>query len=348
MNSHAVSVKDVAARAGVSLGTVSNVLNHPERVRADTRERVEKAVEDLGFVRNESARQLRAGHSRVLAYLVPSTDNAFFTDVARGARQEARDRNLALFLCSSDDRTSYEVDHLRLLVQQRVQGVLLTPLRKVPAKELQVLRRQGIGVVLVDRPAAGNPYCSVSVDDVVGGRLAVAHLIAQGHRRIAFVGDPATHAQVADRLAGAREAMAEAGLDADRLRVVATPEMSIDSGWAAGPEIGQGTARTRVTAAFCANDLLAIGLLQYAVSQGMRVPRDLALVGYDDIEFAAGAAVPLSSVRQPRDELGRTAVRLLITESEEFGGGGATADQHRHQHVVFTPELVVRASSGTA
>lgn len=345
MSERAVSVKDVAAAAGVSLGTVSNVLNHPERVRADTRERVERAVEQLGFVRNESARQLRAGHSRVLAYLVPSTDNTFFTDVARGARQAARDRGLALFLCSSDDRTGNEVDHLRLLVQQRVQGVLFTPLRRMPSKELQVLRRQGIGIVLVDRPAAGGPYCSVAVDDVVGGRLATAHLIAQGHRRIAFVGDPASHAQVADRLTGARAAMAEAGLAPDALRVVATPAMSIGAGWAAGPAIGQGTARTRATAAFCANDLLAIGLLQYAVSQRLRVPEDLALVGYDDIEFAAGAAVPLSSVRQPRDELGRTAVRLLAAETEERGGAGG--DQHRHQHVVFTPELVIRASSSS-
>jgi len=348
MNSHAVSVKDVAAAAGVSLGTVSNVLNHPERVREATRERVQQAVDDLGFVRNESARQLRAGHSRVLAYLVPSTDNTFFTDVARGARQAARDRNLALFLCSSDDRTNHEVDHLRLLVQQRVQGVLLTPLRKLPAKELQVLRRQGIGIVLVDRPAGSGPYCSVAVDDVVGGRLAMAHLLAQGHRRIAFVGDPASHAQVADRLAGAREAVAEAGLDPEKLRVVRTPEMSIDAGWAAGPEIGQGSARTRVTAAFCANDLLAIGLLQYAVSQRLQVPDDLALVGYDDIEFAAGAAVPLTSVRQPREELGRTAVRLLTAETEESEPTGDGADGHRHQHVVFTPELVVRASSGGA
>ena len=332
-----VSVKDVARSAGVSLGTVSNVLNHPDRVREATRERVEAAIRELGFVRNESARQLRAGHSRVLAYLVPSTDNPFFTDVARGAREAARDAGLALFLCSSDDRADQEGDHLRLLGQQRVQGLLLTPLKRPPAKDLQVLRHQGVGLVVVDRPAAGGPYCSVSVDDVAGGQLAVGHLIAQGHRRIAFVGDPDFHGQVADRLTGARAAMAEAGLDPSHLRVVPTRAMSIQEGWAAGPQVGRGSARQRPTAAYCANDLLAIGLLQYAVSQGLQVPSDLALVGHDDIDFAAGAAVPLTSVRQPRAELGRTAVRLLATEAAE--------SDHRHQHVSFTPELVVRNST---
>lgn len=332
-----VSVKDVARTAGVSLGTVSNVLNHPDRVRETTRERVEAAIRELGFVRNESARQLRAGRSRMLAYLVPSTDNPFFTDVARGAREAARDAGLAMFLCSSDDRSDQEVDHLRLLGQQRVQGLLLTPLKRPPGTELQVLRHQGVGLVVVDRPAAGGPYCSVSVDDVAGGQLAVGHLVAQGHRRIAFVGDPDFHGQVADRLTGARAAMTEAGLDPAQLRVVPTRAMSIEEGWAAGPQVGRGGARQRPTAAYCANDLLAIGLLQYAVSQGLQVPGDLAMVGHDDIDFAAGAAVPLTSVRQPRAELGRTAVRLLATEASESA--------HRHQHVSFSPELVVRSST---
>ncbi|HIT75940.1 MAG TPA: LacI family DNA-binding transcriptional regulator [Candidatus Avipropionibacterium avicola] len=329
------SVKDVARRAGVSLGTVSNVLNHPDRVRDETRERVQQAIADLGFVRNESARQLRAGQSRVLSYLVPSTDNPFFTDVARGAREAARPHSQALVLCSSDGSAEFEVDHLRLLGQLRVQGVLLTPVHRVPDEELAALQRQGVGVVVVDRPAEGQAYCSVSIDDVAGGRLAVEHLIERGHRRIAFVGDPDSHGQVADRLQGAREAIIAAGLGDDSLVLVPASPMSIDAGWLCGDEV-RAAGPAPVSAAYCANDLLALGLLQYAVSHGIAVPDELAIAGHDDIDFAAGAAVPLTSVRQPREELGRTAVELL----------GQEADGHVHRHEVFTPELVVRASTG--
>ncbi|MFW6597630.1 LacI family DNA-binding transcriptional regulator [Microlunatus sp. Y2014] len=330
-------MKDVGRLAGVSLGTVSNVLNHPDRVRPATRERVEQAIATLGFVRNESARQLRAGQSRVLAYLVPTTDNTFFTDVARGARRAAAENQLAMFLCSSDEDRDQEVDHLQLLGQQRVQGVLLTPVTRAPAKELAVLRRQGVAVVLVDRAATGTAFCSVAVDDVLGGHLAVSHLLGLGHRRIAFLGSPETHYQVADRLTGARRAIAEADLSPDSLTVITTSEMSMAAGWAAGPEVRRGGARRRPTGAYCANDLLAIGLLQYAVGQRWQVPGDLALVGHDDIQFAAGAAVPLTSVRQPRTELGETAVRLLQAERDE--------PDHQHQHVTFAPDLVVRAST---
>ncbi len=327
------SVKDVARRAGVSLGTVSNVLNHPSRVREETRQRVEQAIAELGFVRNESARQLRAGQSRVLSYLVPSTDNPFFTDVARGAREAAGPDGLALVLCSSDGSPESEINHLRLLGQLRVQGVLVTPIHHAPEAELAALARQGVGVVMVDRPAEGAPYCSVSIDDIAGGKLAVEHLIAQGHRSIGFMGDPQLHGQVAERLQGARQAVTQAGLPESALRLIPAPQMSIEAGWLAGETVCQGP--DPVSAVYCANDLLALGLLQYAVSHQVSVPGDLAIAGHDDIDFAAGAAVPLTSVRQPREELGRTAVELLRSED----------GSHVHQSVVFTPELIVRAST---
>jgi LacI family transcriptional regulator len=332
-----ISVKDVAARAGVSLGTVSNVLNRPERVSAATRERVEAAIRELGFVRNESARHLRAGSSRTVAYLVLDASNPFFTDVARGVEEVAREERWAVFLCNSDDDAAREADYVDLLLEQRVRGVLVTPVDRAN-EGLPLLRARGIPVVLVDR-SAGPGWCSVSVDDVEGGYLAVTHLLESGHERIGYVGGPPGVPQVQDRLAGSRKALDDAGRDADALTVLQTAALNVAEGRRAGQRLAGLPAARRPTAAFCANDLLALGLLQELTRQGLSVPGDVAIVGYDDIEFAAAATVPLTSVRQPRHLLGRTAAELLRVEADE------APDRHTHRQVEFAPELVVRQST---
>ncbi len=331
-----VSVKDVAAAAGVSVGTVSNVLNRPDRVGAATRSRVEDAIERLGFVRNESARHLRAGASRTIGYLVLDAANPFFTDVAKGVEEAARDAGLAVFLCNSDNSRQRERDYLELLFEQRVRGVLVTPVN--PAGVDASLPGVGVPVVLVDR-TGGEKYCSVSVDDVYGGKLAGQYLAESGHERIAFVGGPESVGQVQDRLAGFREAVEAAGLG-EEPTVLPTAALTVAEGRAAGQRLAGMPASRRPTAAFCANDLLALGLLQEMTRLRIRVPEELAIVGYDDIEFAAAAAVPLTSVRQPRHQIGRTAAELLAEETESSGGPA-----HRHRRVVYLPELIVREST---
>jgi LacI family transcriptional regulator len=332
-------IKDVASHAGVSVGTVSNVLNRPHMVRPETRARVEAAMTDLGFVRNESARQLRLGSSRVLAYVFLDAGNPFFTDVARGAEEACRAEGLALMMCSSDGDPAREGQYLDLLFEQRVRGVLVTPADNSSSR-LRTIAGHGMPVVLVDRqsPDGSDDWCSVGVDDVLGGDLAVTHLLDNGHRRVAFVGGPPTIPQVADRHTGALQALAAAGRSADDLTVIETEALTIAGGREAAQRLTGLPARRRPTAAFCANDLLALGLLQQLVQQGMSVPADVAIVGYDDIDFAAAAAVPLTSVRQPRQQLGRTAASLLLREARDEPG-------HVHEHVQFQPELVVRQSS---
>jgi len=329
-------VKDVAAAAGVSLGTVSNVLNRPQRVSAPTRARVEQAMAELGFVRNESARQLRAGTSRTLAYLMLDARNPFFTDVAQGIELAAEEAGLTLVFCNSGQHAAREAAHLGMLQQQRVQGVLVTPVDP-ESPLLDEMRGRGTPVVIVDRTRDDASFCSVAVDDVLGGRLAIEHLTDRGHERVAFVGGPLSLGQVRDRLHGARDAWASAGRPADDLTVIATDSLDVASGREAGERLAGMSARRRPTAAFCANDLVALGLLQHAIGSGTAVPEQLAIVGYDDIEFAAAAAVPLTSVRQPRRELGRAAAELLLDE--------ATNPDHEHRQVTFTPELVARRST---
>jgi LacI family transcriptional regulator len=330
------SIKEVARRAGVSVGTVSNVLNRPDLVAPSTRARVLSAIAELGYVRNDSARQLRAGRSNTIAVVVLDVANPFFTDVVRGVELAADELGVMVVVCNSGEDPARERRHLEQLEQQRVRGVLITPVEDQPGSRLEQLIRRGTPVVLVDRGSSPHNRCSVAVDDVLGGRLAGAHLVEQGHRRVAFVGGPPSIQQVADRHRGVAGALAGTGAE---LVVVATPSLTVASGRQAGAEIADRPPGARPTAVFCANDLLALGVLQEMTLRGLRVPEDIAIIGYDDIDFAAAAAVPLSSIRQPREQLGRTAAQLLLEEVEE-------GDGHRHRQVVFQPELVVRASTG--
>ena len=329
------SVKDVAATAGVSLGTVSNVLNRPERVSSATRARVEQAMISLGFVRNDSARQLRAGTSHTLAYVMLDVANPFFTDVAAGIEGAAQDRDLTLFLCTSNNDPAREAAYLTQLRQQRVQGILVTPIDAFSPILDDIARHTPL--VIVDRTRGDDSFCTAAADDVEGGRLAVEHLTERGHTRLAYVGGPESLGQVRDRLEGARIAWQTAGMDPDDLVVISTPALGFSDGRVAGERLAGLPLRRRPTAAFCANDLVALGLLQHAILSGLQVPSDLAIVGFDDIDFAGAAAVPLTSVRQPRRELGGAAAKLLLDEADN--------PDHEHQQITFTPELVARAST---
>jgi LacI family transcriptional regulator len=332
-----VSIREVAAHAGVSVGTVSNVLNRPDIVAQSTRDRVQQAIKALGFVRNESARQLRAGRSRIIGLVVLDVANPFFTDVARGVEDEASMSGLAVILCNSDDQLAKETHYLELLEEHGVQGILITPV--VGGDErLALLQRRGTPVVLVDSRSPSGGLCSVAVDDVLGGDVAVSHLLAAGHQRLAFVGGPVSIRQVADRRDGALRALRRAGRGPSDLQMIETPALNVSAGLRAGAQIAELPAARRPTGVFCANDLIALGLLQEMTLREIGVPADIAIVGYDDIEFAAAAAVPLSSVRQPRQQLGRTAARLLLEETME-------PDNHTHRQVMFRPELEIRQSS---
>lgn len=332
----AVSVRDVAAAASVSVGTVSNVLNRPEKVAPDTVARVMAAIDELGFVRNDAARQLRAGRSRSIGLVVLDVRNPFFTDVARGAEDRAAEDGMTILLGNSDENAERERSYLDLFEEQRVHGVLISPLGDDETR-LQRLRGRDTPVVLVDRVSEDRSISSVSVDDVVGGELAVRHLIETGRRRIAFVGGPVSIRQVADRLAGARRAV-EAEPDAT-LEVLATASLTVLDGRAAGEALRERPAGERPDAVFAANDLLAMGVLQaFNMLGSVQVPDDIALIGYDDIDFASAAVVPLSSIRQPASLIGYTAVDLLLKEAAS--NGDFTPEQ-----VVFQPELVVRAST---
>jgi LacI family transcriptional regulator len=332
------SIREVAKRAGVSLGTVSNVLNRPDIVAEETRRRVQQAIEEIGFVRNGSARQLRAGNSQYIGLVMLDVANPFFTEVARGVEDTANKSGYVVILCNSDDSVEKESHYLQVLEEQRARGVLITPVQS-HASYLQRFRRRGIAVVLLDRPSRIRDLCSVAVDDVRGGELATDHLLGQGHRSIGFVHGPLSIRQCADRRRGVLRAVRSAGLDPDQVIIdITTPAQNSNEGGESLSRLLRG--RIKPTAVFCANDLLALGLMRALIKNGISIPGELALVGYDDVEFASVLSTPLTSIRQPKYELGRKAAELLIDEANY-------PTSHRHQHIVYQPELIVRESSST-
>ncbi|MCU1404823.1 MAG: LacI family transcriptional regulator [Glaciihabitans sp.] len=333
----AASVRDVALRANVSVGTVSNVLNRPQKVSAVTVERVTQAIAELGFIRNDAARQLRAGRSKTVGLIVLDVRNPFFTDLARGAEDKAAESGLSVILGNSDEDIAREANYLDLFDEQRVHGLLISPFGNVEHR-LEQLRSRGIATVLVDRTSAGSAFSSVSVDDIAGGRLAAEHLVGIGRRRIAFVGGPLEILQVRDRLQGCRE-IVDAHPDAS-LEFIATAALTVIEGRRVGQILRNRSPDERPDAVFAANDLVALGVLQALMMQGdasCRVPQDIALIGYDDIDFSSAAVVPLSSISQPSILLGQTAVEILLEEAED-----PTLEP---RHVEFQPELVVREST---
>ncbi|WP_354212381.1 LacI family DNA-binding transcriptional regulator [Arthrobacter sp. UYCu511] len=331
----AASIKDVATHAGVAVGTVSNVLNYPDRVSSKTRERVQASISELGFVRNDVARQLRAGHSRTIGLVVLDIGNPFFSSVARAAEDAAAERGNVVLLGNSGHNISREEHYIELFEEQRVQGVLISPVTE-NSKRLADLAAKGPKVVLVDSPSRTGEFSSVSVDDVYGGYLATKHLLDIGRRRIAFVAGPLQFHQVSDRLAGAKQAIEECP-DAT-LEVLQASDLTVLAGREAGDSLVERKRRNLPDGLFCTNDLLALGIMQsLTMLRTIRIPEDVALVGYDDIDFSASAVVPLTSIQQPTAKIGSTAVELLIEQLESPGVPPRS--------VVFKPELIIRASS---
>jgi len=321
------SVKDVALLAGVSVGTVSNVLNRPESVTEKTRTKVEQAMAELNFHRNASARQLRAGVSRTVGVIVMDVSNPFYTELARGIEDRLAADDHTLILSSSDDDPRREQRFLRLFAEQGVRGVLVTPMAST-AERLGDLRRLGIPSVLMD--STDPAHASVGVDHVSGGRQSVAHLLDRGHRRILFLAGTPELQQTRHRLRGAVEAVTAAGLEpGEVLKVVNLAVLTSNDAQQALVE-ALDSGGPAPTAVFAMNDVVALGVMRELRRRGLSIPHDMAVVGYDDLYFAAELMTPLSSVRQPMRQLGWAAADLLLT-------GQA--------HPLFEPELIVRASS---
>ncbi|WP_291050458.1 LacI family DNA-binding transcriptional regulator [Herbiconiux sp.] len=330
-------ISDVARLAGVSQGTVSNVLNHPERVATATRDRVRQAISALAYVPNGAARSLAAGGSRSIGLILSDLENSLFVDIARGAERAAAEAGMSLLLANSDGRLESEDRYLDLFAESRVLSTLLTLNDDQHFRQIVGRVADSRSLVLLNFQVDPAEYCSVDGHNERGGYLATRHLIDIGRRRLVFVGGPDSLRPVSERHRGFSAALAESGLTA---AADVTPDwINRSDGWRVGTGLVEAIAAGRIDGIVAASDLLAAGMLQAFATLGrVRVPHDVAIVGYDNNQAAWDSPVPISTIGQPGEEMGYRGARLAMEELVE-------GDAHQHRAVVLEPTLIVREST---
>ncbi|BDZ53219.1 LacI family DNA-binding transcriptional regulator [Agromyces marinus] len=329
-------IKDVAALAGVSIATVSNALNHRERVAAPTLDRIDRAIGMLGYIPNGAARSLAAGRTRSFGLVLSDLGNSLFVDIARGAERAADERGLSIVLANSDGELEREDRYVELFAETRVRGVLLTLNDASHFRAIVGRHAHGQPLVMLNLHDDSGRYCTASIDNEAGGHLATAHLLETGRRRIVFVGGPDSLQPVDDRRRGFRRALAQAGLTP--VDEVSPTWVNRADGWQVGRALAERVRAGEVDGIVAASDLLAAGIVQALSEHGaIPVPDQVGVIGYDNNQAAWDAPIPISTISQPGEELGFVGAHLLIDEVEQPG--------HEHRAIRLNPELIVRRST---
>jgi LacI family transcriptional regulator len=323
------TMSDVAAAAGVSLKTVSRVVNDEPGVRRETAEIVHRTIAQLGFRRNDLARALRHGRrSGLFGLVIEDVSNPFYSSIARGVEEVTRRRGVLAIAASSDEDDQRERDLVRLFCERRVDGLLVVPAGEDHRYMLPELR-SGTRVVFIDRPPGRIDADVVLLDNVGGARIAAQHLLAHGHRRIGFVGDSSGIFTAAERLRGYRKTLAQAGLPPDPSLI----RLGAHDAWAAESAVYELLALPEPpTALFAGNNRITVGVLRVLGRSGLR----LALVGFDDFELGEMLALPVTVVAYDAADLGRRAAELL---AQRLAG-----DDSPTQRIVLPTALIARGS----
>ena len=327
------TMKQIADRAGVSTATVSHVINKSRYVSDAVRDRVLAAVNELGYVLNGLARSLRVSGTRTLGMIVPNCSNPFFAELMRAVEDEGFRQGYSLIVCNSDDSPAKQSAYLRVLLEKRIDGLVVISAGN--DGDLQhLLSNTAVPVVVVDRAIGGVLADLVEVNHEHGGYMAARHLIELGHRRIACISGPIALGVNEERTRGFKRAMDEFGLTLAPEYLVHANFTSSD-GYAAMQHLL--ALAERPTAVSADNDLLALGALCAVQEAGLSVPDDVSIIGFDDIAIAAFTSPKLTTIRQPKQQIGELAARLLI---ERIGGL-----QQAVRHEIFVPELCIRQST---
>lgn len=330
------TIHDVAKRAGVSPVTVSRVINNTGNVSTATREKVELAIEELGYVPSVMARSLRSKRTRTLALIVPDITNPFWTTVARGVEDTAQSRDYSVFLYNTDENPVKQQRCLDTVVAQRVDGVIIAPYDS-NAQNLAQLRKRNIPTVIIDRRIEGWDVDSVCGDSLSGAKALVEHLIRLGHKRIAVLSGPANTSTTEDRIAGYCMALAEAGIPTDS-RLIKRGEYRMTSGEELTHQVlDEGL---NPTAIFAANNALAMGVIQALGKRGLLIPQDIALVCFDDLPDVSRFFPFLTVVVQPVYDMGVNAAQLLLSRLDSEGS-------LQPRHIVLPTRLIIRHSCGS-
>lgn len=336
-----VSIKDIARAADVSHSTVSRALSDSPLVSAQTKARIQRMAREMGYSPDAQARSLVIGRTQTLGVVVTTITDPFIAEIVQAIESTAHDHGYSVILSSSSSEPEREIAAVEMLRQKRADGVIVTSSR-VGALYQEHLDRLGVPVVLINSRSKekGSYTYSVMVDNQRGGFLATEHLIQLGHRRIAYISGPAGHSDNQERLAGYHLALADAGIARD-------PGLMVQgNGRLGGGEralAALAALDARPAAAFCYNDMTAIGLMRAGQQAGMSIPRDLAVVGFDDIPSASYVQPPLTTIAQPMLSMGRQAVEMVLALLD--GAPDGAPDGGQVSNVVVQGVLVVRESS---
>jgi LacI family transcriptional regulator len=333
-----VTIRDVARLSGVSPMTVSRVINESDRVSPDTRRRVEHAISELGYVPSRLARGLSRQRTRTLALIVPDVTNPFFTLIVRGAEDFARRADYRVILCDTRADLTVEREVIEEMIAHRVEGIVIAPVSDRSKVHLRRLSRFGVPFVLIDRTVPGVDADAVLGDSVGGARQLVEHLISLGHQRVGFIVESDEVSTARDRRRGYEAALAAAGIPLDPA-LVANATVDPSGGF-------EGMRRLlaledRPTAVFTVNNLVALGAIEAVRDAGLEVPDDVALVCFDDIEYASRLHPFLTVMEQPAETFGTLGTQLLL---ERIDGRSS----ERPRLVVLPAEFVVRKSCGAS
>jgi LacI family transcriptional regulator len=330
------TIYDVAKRAGVAPITVSRVINNTGYIRQETRQRVLAAVDELGYVPNRLASSLRSRRTNVLALVLADISNPFFTLIARGVEDLASEQGYMVIFCNTDESEDEEQKYVDLLLQQRVDGILLVPAGD-GATAISAAQRHKTPLVVIDRRPPGAAVDSVRGDSL-GGAYALGRLLLDlGHRRIALLNGPAGVSTADERQAGYSRALDEAGISpAERLSLSGR----FTTGSGRQMTLQALAATPRPTALLAANNFIALGALQAVQECGLRLPQDVALVGFDDLPDALVAFPFLTVAVQPAYEMAQQATGLLL---KRLAGEGPAEPQE----IILSTRLIVRQSSGS-
>jgi LacI family transcriptional regulator len=326
-------MRDVAERARVSVTTVSHVVNDTRPVSEELRQRVLQAMRELGYQPNQLARSLRRGQTHIIGMIIPDSTNPFFAEVARGVEDTSFEQGYSVILCNSDGDLDKELLYTNVLVKKQVDGILFVA-AGVSTERILDLQARNIPLVLIDRELPDAAVDAVLTDNARAGWLATRHLIELGHTRIACVTGPSDLTPSADRVIGYRKALSQSNLAVDEALIL-KGDFHYTSGYEAGLQLL--SLEPPPTAVFACNDLMAIGLMSAARQSGLRVPEDLSVVGFDDVRLAAFANPPLTTIAQPKYQIGVVAVRLLLERMRE-------PELAARRHVLDT-RLLTRAST---
>jgi LacI family transcriptional regulator len=327
-----VTIKDVARESGVNVSTVSRALNGEYGVHSDTRELVQKVAQRLRYRPNRVARGLVTGRSHTLALVVSDIRNLFFAELARGAEDAAYAAGYDLVLCNSDLDPEKQMLYVQSLLEKRVDGILMNSVAALGRKQQEQLAACGVPIVLLNRPSGNAAFSTICADNRGGGALAAEYLLRLGHRKIAHLTGPRHHGNLTERARGFLRAMQSSG---DGQPIVLYGQNSFTGGYELAKKlIGQ---RTNVSAVFVANDVMAFGAIRAILEAGLRIPDDLSLIGFDNVELASISHPPLTTIHQPKYEMGRAAVEILLRL-------GVRAENRVPEHRSFGVHVVERQS----